>query len=100
MYPQPQLARLSARKCELRARIAQNRALCAAAAEDVTRPLRWLDQLLALWRELAPLAMAAAVPLGLLAHQRWAPRLKTLRSILHWAPLALTLFRGLRRKSA
>jgi hypothetical protein len=56
MYPRPELARLAARKCALRGRIRSQRASCAEAAHRATRPLQWLDELMALWRSLAPLA--------------------------------------------
>ena len=101
MHPQSELACLAARKRALRERIQTHRASCAAAVTVVTRPLRWLDQLLAVWRGLAPVALAAAVPLGLLMHQNMAPRLKNLRNNLeNWAPLALSLIRGLCGKAS
>jgi hypothetical protein len=95
MYPQPELARLAARKCALRARIRSQRASCAEAATRVTQPLRWLDDLLALWRSHSPLVWATAIPLGLLAHHAIAPRIKTLRTLLHWGPTALSFVRRL-----
>jgi hypothetical protein len=55
MYPRPELAHLAARKCALRARIRNQRASCAEAVLRATRPLQWLDELMALWRSLAPL---------------------------------------------
>ena len=99
MYPQPELARLAARKCALRASICKQRATCAEAAFRATQPLRWIDQLMALWRSIAPFALAAAVPLGLLAHQGIAPRIKSLRTLLHWGPAALSVVRRLTCKS-
>ena len=95
MYPQPELARLAARKCALRTRIRSQRASCAEAVTRVTQPLRWLDELMALWRSLAPFAWASAIPLGLLAHQAIAPRIKSLRTLLHWGPALLSVVRRL-----
>ena len=99
MYPQPELNRLEGRKYELRARIRRQRACCAEAAARVTQPLRWLDQLMALWRSFGPLVLASAIPLGLLAHCRVAPRMKSLRTWLQWAPAAMSVVRRLTGKS-
>ena len=81
MYPQPQLAHLASRKHALLAEVHQRRARCAEAAAVVTRPLHWIDQLIALWRDFAPFALATAIPLGLLARQRSAPPQNTLRTV-------------------
>ncbi len=99
MYPQPELARLAARKCTLRARIRNQRETCAVAAMRATQPLRWLDQLIVLWRSLAPFALATAVPISLLAHQGISPRIKHLRTLLQWGPAALSVFRRLTGKA-
>jgi hypothetical protein len=98
MYPQPELTRLEGRKYELRARIRRQRACCAEAAARVMQPLRWLDQLIALGRIFAPLALASAFPLGLLARHGIAPRMKKLRTWLQWAPTALSVVRKLTGK--
>ena len=95
MYPQPQLAHLVSRKHALRAQIHRRRARCAEAAAVVTRPLRWLDQLIALWRDFAPFALAVGLPLGLLARHGRTPPQKPRSSIACWGPLAFSLVRKL-----
>ncbi len=60
MYPQPELTRLAARQAALREEIACRRTQSVAAAVRVARPLAWLDQMLALGRQLSALARAAA----------------------------------------
>jgi hypothetical protein len=99
MYPQPELARLAARKCALRTRIRSQRAICAEAVTRVTQPLRWLDEVMALWRSLSPFAWASAIPFVLLARQPIAPRFKSLRTLLHWGPMALSVARRLAGKA-
>jgi hypothetical protein len=99
MHPQSELTRLSARKCALRARIRSQRASCAAAVVRLTQPLRWLDELMALWRGLAPLVWVSAVPLGLLVRQAAAPRSKGLRTLLRWGPAALSVVSRLAGKT-
>ena len=99
MYPQPELARLAARKCALRARIRSQRASCAEAAMRVTHPLRWLDELMALWRSLTPFAWASAIPLSLLALPALTPHIKILRPLLKWGPTALSVVRRLKGKA-
>jgi hypothetical protein len=98
MYPQPQLNFLASRKCTLRTRIRVHRAACAETIESVTLPFRWVDQLLGMWRDLAPVVLAAAVPLGILGHRGITPRLKTLRHLVHWGPIVLSLVRNLTGK--
>jgi hypothetical protein len=95
MYPQPELAQLAARKCALRGRIRSHRASFAEAATRVTQPLRRLDELTALWRNLVPLAWASAIPLGLLAIPALIPHIKILRPLLKWGPTALSVVRRL-----
>ena len=99
MYPQHELIILEARKRALRDRIRSHRATCAEATSRVTHPLSLLDQFMALWHGLAPYALAAAVPLGLLGHQSIAQRLKKLRPLTQWAPIAFSMIRDLCGKS-
>jgi hypothetical protein len=97
MYPQQELNRLSARKIALRRDIAHRRARCAEDAAQATRPLEWLDRVMALWRQFAPLAAFAAVPLGLLVKRIASPRLRILRMLVRWSPLVVCAVRVVRR---
>jgi hypothetical protein len=99
MYPQPELTCLAARKRALCTRIARNRAFCAEATQRVTQPLRLLDELISVFRSFAPLAWIAGAPLGLLALHEIGPRIKNLRTLLQWAPTALSLVRHFTGKS-
>ena len=94
MYPQPELARLAARKAVLRRDIAFRRVQCAAAVARVAQPLEWLDRMLAIWRQFSPLARIAAVPMGLLVQRTVFPRLKMFRTLLRWSPLVFGAMRA------
>ncbi len=96
MYPQRELTQLAAHKVALRRDIALRRMQCVEAAVRVTKPLEWLERALAFWRRLAPLAQAAAMPLGLLASRKALPRRKILGTVLRWGPLVLSVVRGIR----
>ena len=89
MYPREKLIELAWRKGELRQRIAARRDQCVAGATRVTRPLVWLDQALDLWRQLAPFAALAALPLGEMLRRSIARRWPRLRQRLHWGSLLL-----------
>ncbi len=95
MYPQRELIRLAAHKAVLRRDIARRRSQCAEAAVRVSRPLEWLDRLVAFWRKLSPLAAVAAVPLGLFVSRTFFSRLKILGPLLRWGPLLFNAVRGL-----
>jgi hypothetical protein len=97
MYPDREMSRLAARKVALRRDIALHRAQCAAAAARAVQPLEWLDRALAFWRRLSPLAKFAAVPAGILVQRFVFPRLKILRSLVRWGPLAFGAARVVRR---
>jgi hypothetical protein len=96
MYPQRELTQLAAHKAALRRNIAVQRTQFAEAAARVAQPLEWFERALAFWRRLAPLAQAAAVPLGLLASRKAWPRRKILGSVLRWGPLVFSIVRGVR----
>ena len=93
MYPQPELNRLAAHKLVLRRRIADHRAQCGFAADEVARPLAWLDRVVQFWRRLSPYAPYVAIPLGFVLKRSKAPRL--LGSALRWGPLLFGAIRGL-----
>jgi len=99
MYPQRELIRLAAHKATLRRDIALRRAQCAAATAQVVQPLVWLDRLLDLWRRIAPLALAASVPLIVVGGRRASPRLKILGWLVRWGPLVFGVLRGLGRRN-
>ncbi len=97
MYPQQELTRLAAHKLALRSRIAARRIACSDAVAHLAQPVAWLDRLLAIWRQLAPMAAVAAIPLGALAQRLIFPRHRLLGALLRWGPLA---YRALRRLGA
>jgi hypothetical protein len=97
MFPQQELNRLSARKIALRRDIFHRRARCAEDAAHAIRPLEWLDRAIALWRQFAPFAGLAAVPLGLLVRRVAFPRLRILRMLVRWSPLIAGAVRVVRR---
>ena len=96
MYPRRELIRLAVHKAARRRDIALHRAGCAAAGARLARPLAWVDRLMAVWRQLSPLAPFAALPLGLLLKSSSAPKPRWLGRLLHWAPVVLAAVRGLR----
>lgn len=101
MYPHRELIDLAARKSALRIEIAGLRVQCAQAAVRATRPLVWLDQLVAFGRRLSPFAWMAAVPLGLLAGRVRLPGGNWVGTLLRWTPLvfaAVRSFGGSQRK--
>lgn len=95
MYPAQELKRLAAHKTALRRDIAFRRAQSKASAARLLQPLEWLDQMLAMWRRLAPLAQLAAVPLAFMATRAVFPRLKFIRPLVRWAPVIFSAVRGL-----
>ena len=94
MYPQPELIRLAAHKAALRRDIALRRAQCVSAAAQIARPLAWLDQAVALWRKISPVAKLAAIPLAIVAGRALLPRVKILGTLLRWAPTVLGAVRS------
>ena len=96
MYPQRELTRLSAHKAGLRRDMAFRRDRCVEAAIAIARPVEWLDRMLALCRRLAPAAILAAVPLGILARRTLFSREKAPAKLLRWGLLALGVARLVR----
>jgi hypothetical protein len=94
MYPQEELKLLSLKKAALRQRIHVQRAECAAAFTRISRPLQWLDRVIAQWRKLSPMLKLGAVPLVLLLKRWIAPRTRILGSVLRWGPLVYGAVRG------
>jgi len=90
MYPQRELTRLTAYKVALQRDIARQRIQFAAMATRVAKPLDLLDRILVLWRRISPLALVAAMPLGLLVQRVVAPRMKILGSLVRWGPVIFT----------
>jgi hypothetical protein len=88
------LNRLAARKVGLRRRMAIRREEGLAAARCLAAPFELLDRVLVLWRKLPPLALLAAVPLGLLVRRSMSPRLRFLRLVLRWGPLVAGALRS------
>ena len=97
MYSDRELNLLSAQKAALRQRIARHRHQCVTAAARVVQPLEWLDRMLGLWRQYAPFAAIAAVPLGFLLKRSSSPRPRMMGTLLRWAPIVLGAARGIIR---
>ena len=95
MYPQNELARLAAHKAALRRNIARRRVQCVEAAACVAQPLEWLDRVLVFWRQISPLALLAAIPLGWVVKRTVSPRLKILGALVRWGPLIAGAVRGI-----
>ncbi len=93
MYPQPELIRLAAHKARRRRDISLRRAECASAAAQIARPLAWLDQAMALWRKISPVAKLAAIPLAIVTGRKLLPRVKILGTLLRWAPAVIGIAR-------
>lgn len=96
MHAERQLIRLTTYKDALRRRIARRRVHCAEAVAGVTRPLKWLDRVVAFGRKLSPVALLAALPLGALIQRAASPPLKTLGLIARWGPLVFSAVRGIK----
>ena len=94
MYPQPELSRLAAHKAALQRGITLRRTRCVAAAAQIVRPLAWLDQAMALWRRISPVAKLTAIPLAIVAGRTLLPRMKILGTFLRWAPAVLGAVRS------
>jgi hypothetical protein len=87
MYPSGELNALTARKIMLRARIAERRLQCSAAALEVARPISWVDEIIARWRRIPPLAKIVGAPLGLLLRRKIGRRFGGGGKLLPFAPL-------------
>lgn len=93
MYPAEELTRLADHKTALRRRISMHRNQCAEAATSLSRPLEWADRLLAVWRQISPLARIAAVPLGFFIQRKLFPGRKLLGSLFRWGPMVFSAVR-------
>lgn len=96
MYPAEELNRIAMHKVALRHRIAVRRAQCIENFSQASRPLEWLDRMLAYWRKLSPFARFAAVPLGFLVKRKIFPRTKMIGSLFRWGPILLAALRHFR----
>jgi hypothetical protein len=90
------LALLAVRKRELRRVIAERRHTCAGQLEHAVKPLVWLDEKRAQWRGVSPLVKVAVVPLGVWVARWFFPKSRVAGTLLKWAPLAWSLFKGAR----
>jgi hypothetical protein len=96
MYPTPELRRLQAHKARLRRDIAVRRREMADAALRLSRPLAFIDKVLAWWRRVSPIAKFAAVPLGAVLTRMIFRRMKGVGRLVRWAPLIFNVVRGFR----
>lgn len=94
MYPDRELKRLAAHRVWLQRDITRRRAQCVVAASHAVRPLAWIDRVIALWRQLPPVAHFAAGPIGFFAARKVFPRLKIIGPLLRWGPLLFSAVRG------
>lgn len=91
-----QLGQLAARKAVLQCDIADHRVRCAAAAGVIVQPLEWLDRMLAFWGQISPEGKVLNEPPSKIAQRTPFPLLKTLRSLLCWGPLVLSIVQKVR----
>jgi hypothetical protein len=87
MYPERELTWLAIRKDALRLRIRLHRIQCAQDLGRISRPLEWLDRAREFLRRIQPVALFAAVPIGILAGRASSRPLRVLGSIARWLPL-------------
>jgi hypothetical protein len=95
MHPGRELNRLAGLKAARQRGIAYHRAQCATAAARVLQPVEWVDEKLAVWRRLSPIAKLLAIPVGLLLKRVAAPRLRVMSTLLRWGPVLFGVVRGL-----
>jgi hypothetical protein len=98
MYPANELRRLAAHKSVVQKRIGRQRTAVYAAVTELTRPLAWLDRVVAFWRRLPPIAKFAMVPLGFLGQRMVSARHRSIGRLLRWGPLAFAALRGFRSR--
>ena len=90
------LVRLDRHKAALRRRIAARRATCVAAAARVAQPVEWLGRVITVVRQLSPVALLAALPLGRLLQGATSPRWRGLARAVRWVPWAWSAWRGIK----
>jgi hypothetical protein len=66
MYPRGELDQLAERKRILQARIDVRRWECAAAAAQLTRPIKFIDRGVEVWRNIGPFVKLLAIPAGIM----------------------------------
>ncbi len=99
MYPQSELGALAARKVALQLEIVRLRGQCAAAADQVARPIEWLDRAVTASRRVAPMLPLVAPPLLRVLGGALFPRVKLIASLVRWAPLVYGAVRRARAAS-
>jgi hypothetical protein len=98
MYPTGELNVLLARKATLRRRIAVRRWQCVEDAQEIARPLAVIDRIYATWKKIRPWVKIAGVPAALLLARSLGGRFRMLRSLGRWAPLLVSIFRGVSKR--
>jgi hypothetical protein len=93
MYPQAELALFAKRKRELLGKIKTRREDLVDQVTQVLWPV-----LCAKWRGFLPALKLTAMPLGYVVNQKLPPKTSdAVGGFLRWAPLAVCLFRSMRR---
>jgi hypothetical protein len=70
MYPQRELSELAERKRLLQARIEVRRWECAAAAEELSRPIAVVDRGIELWKKISPFVKFIGLPMTFLGARK------------------------------
>jgi hypothetical protein len=88
MYPTGELKRLAARRKLLSVRIDARRWQCIEHWTKLSRPLQWLDDLLAKWRRISPLVKIVGTPVILMLVRKLFGRVGQLGRLVSWLRLA------------
>jgi hypothetical protein len=88
MYPDRELKALAVHKDSLTLRISLRRAQFAEDVYRVSRPLEFVDHVRSFLNKIEPIAMFAALPIGILAGRNGSRPMRILGSIARWLPLA------------
>jgi len=94
MYPTGALSALAARKRVRLRCIALHCGQCAFAGAELAKPLAWLDDFIARWRRISPLAKGIGMPFGLMLARKLTKRFRGGLKLLRFAPLIFRMARS------